>query len=105
MVKFTIDTRDGLKRVEAIPFRFKSPGWLKQFRFITHATNNGMLEPGYTLTDIKTGRTIASGYDTRKEAKKAGRETLIVVGRAAFLEARSEGAIDHNIEVSHGGPH
>jgi hypothetical protein len=64
-----------------------------------------MLEPGYTLTDIKTGRTIASGYDTRKEAKKAGRETLIVVGRAAFLEARSEGAIDHNIEVSHGGPH
>ena len=96
MAKFTIDTKDGLKQVEAIPFRFKSPAWLRPFRFITHLTDNDLPEPGYTVTDIKTGRSVASGCDSRKEAKKACHERLIVAGRAAFLARRREFAIGHN---------
>lgn len=93
MRKFTINTRDGLIEVEAIPFRFKSPPWLAKFRFITHLSQNDLPEPGYTVSDIKTGCRIADGYDTRAEAKKVARERLIVTGRADFLARRRKYAL------------
>jgi len=93
MQKFTINTVDGLIQVEAIPFRFKSPKWLRQFRFITHLSQNNRPDHGYTVTDITTGRRIADGFDTRDEAKKAAREKLIVAGRAGFLACRRQNAL------------
>jgi len=93
MQKFTINTVDGLKQVDAIPFRFKSPKWLRRFRFITHRSLRAEPNPGYTLTDIQTGRRIASGYAARAEVKKAGRKKLIFMGRADFLARRRQNAL------------
>lgn len=98
--KFTINTKDGLKKVPAIPFRFRSPKWLSSIRFITHPTQNEMVEPGFTVSDIKTGRSISAGYDTRQEAKVAAHEKIITAGRVEFFKRRKMFTLKSNSDSS-----
>lgn len=101
MSKFTINTREGLKQVDAIPFRFTSPGWLRRFRFITHLTESTLRNPGYSMTDIKTGRSISSFCATRAEAKAEGHERILVIGKADFLKIRKAHALKRSEVYGH----
>jgi hypothetical protein len=96
---YTLTIRDGQKQaVNPKPFRYSSPAWLSHYTFITNQSERAIPVPnrGFSVTDIKTGRSIAFGCDTRQEAKKIAKVRILTFGRKLFLKRRRDFAICPN---------